>query len=60
MWQIVFMLTFRLLQTKNEFNKSAVRKEFLETFRENAPDLRDHISDGKKHNFFGYNNRVNY
>ncbi|XP_075262168.1 uncharacterized protein LOC142353719 isoform X3 [Convolutriloba macropyga] len=45
----------RLLQTKNEFNKSAVRKDFLETFPENAPDLRDHISDGKKHNFFGFN-----
>lgn len=47
-----------LLQIQNRFEKSAVRKKFHTEFRESNPDLRENITRGKKHNFYGISGQL--
>ncbi|WAR04868.1 CG031-like protein [Mya arenaria] len=47
-----------LLDIQNSFEKTAVRRNFLGHFSESNPDLRQNITRGKKHNFWGINGQL--
>ena len=47
-----------LLNIQNRFEKSSVRRSFLSQFSESNPDLRDNITKGKKHNFYGLSGQI--
>lgn len=47
-----------LLDMQNRFEKSDVRKTFHRQFTEMNPDLRENITRGKKHSFWGINGQL--
>ncbi|KAH3868327.1 hypothetical protein DPMN_031470 [Dreissena polymorpha] len=47
-----------LLKLQNKFEKTEVRKKFLSQFSESNPDLRENITRGKKHSFWGINGQL--
>ncbi|KAL3836233.1 hypothetical protein ACJMK2_021672 [Sinanodonta woodiana] len=47
-----------LLEIQNRFSKSSVIRKFQSQFPENNPDLRENITNGKKHNFYGLSGQV--
>lgn len=47
-----------LLELQNQFDKSTVRKKFHAQFSEGNPDLRENITRGKKHNFYGISGQL--
>ena len=44
----------RRLMSAYEFDKSAVKKQFHAEYPENAPDLRENSTQGKRHLIHGY------
>ena len=47
-----------LLDIQNKFEKSHVRQKFHSQFPESNPDLRQNITSGKKHSFWGINGQL--
>lgn len=47
-----------LLEIQNRFEKSDIRKKFLSQFPESNPDLRQNITRGKKHDFYGISGQL--
>jgi hypothetical protein len=47
-----------LLEQQNRFEKSSVRRKFHNQFPESNPDLRQNITSGKKHDFYGISGQL--
>ncbi|KAL5010406.1 hypothetical protein ScPMuIL_012711 [Solemya velum] len=43
----------KLIKMQDGFHKSGVRRSFHCTFSESAPDLRENLTSGKQHRFYG-------
>lgn len=47
-----------LVKMQDSFDKTSIRRNFLGKFSESNPDLRQNITRGKKHDFWGINGQL--